>query len=318
MKTQCTTASPGATIVIIPPGIPRLETGRRLAAGLIGGEPERIARGAHPDLIELSPMKGKERIGIEQVREVIRAGQFAPVEGVRKVCLIPHGEALTPEAENALLKVLEEPSRDLSFLILVGEAQDLLPTIRSRGRIVRLPSPSPDELAARLGALGYDERVIPYLIGLLSGEELAPFLENRVDVSAAIEAARAELDGADLKTAASLAVGEAPIPGYEGTIRILTEVDARGPTAAVAAARGIAGFGRAAGLVFLARTTRVLFAAARRRESLFPPHPGIDRLARADVVALAREAEKARRALEGYTSTEAVLLSFFLQRGGEG
>lgn len=323
MEQTALLSAPGSTIVIVPPGIPRIDVGRRLAAQLISGDEEQaklVLRGVHPDLIELAPRKGKERIGIEQVREVIRSGQFAPVEGLRKVCLIPQGEALTPEAENSLLKVLEEPRRELSFVILVGEAQDLLPTIRSRSRLVRLPAPGASELLSRLLELGYPEDVAQFLLGLLSGEEIAPFLNERV----AVEEARARVQGklakAELAGLCSLALSDDPLEAYEAVIALLGTIACRGPVEAVRAARGVSAAGRSGVLRFFERAERTLFTAVRRGNSLLPPHPGLDALLRtlgeASLIELSQRAEEARRTVEGYGPAEGVLLSFFLRFGG--
>ncbi len=323
MEQTALLSTPGSTIVIAPPGISRIDAGRRLAARLISGDEEQtnlVLRGVHPDLIELAPRKGKERIGIEQVREVIRAGQFAPVEGMRKVCLIPQGEALTPEAENALLKVLEEPSRELSFVIIVGEAQDLLPTIRSRSRIVRLPAPQTSATLSRLLELGYPEDAAQFLLGLLAGEEIAPFLNERVAVEEVRTRVHGELENSELDKLCALAGSDDPVEAYEAVIAILGTLARRGPVEAVRAARGISGAGRPGVIRFLERAERSLFAAVRRGNSLFPPHPGLDSLLRTlgedRLIELSHRAEEARRMVEGYGPAEGVLLSFFLEFGG--
>ncbi len=323
MEQTALLSEPGAAIVIVPPGLSRIEVGRRLASRLISGDSHQVQlvhRGVHPDLIELVPKTGKGSIGIEQVREVIRAGQFAPVEGLRKVCLIPHGEALTPEAENALLKVLEEPSRELSFVILVGEAQDLLPTIRSRSRIVRLPAPGTEELVSRLLGLGYPGDTAAYLVGLMSGEELAPLLEKRVDVDGSIAGVRKKIDGSKTEEICALAVGDDPIEAYEAVIALLSRTARHGSMEAVRAARGVSAAGREATVRFFARAERAVFAAVRCGHGLFPPHPGIDALMNTlgdeRLVALAHETEEARRAVEDYSPAEGVLLSYFLKFGG--
>ena len=323
MERTAVLSQPGAAIVIVPAGLSRVEVGRRLASRLISDDPSQVQlvhRGVHPDLIELVPKTGKGSIGIEQVREVIRTGQFAPVEGWRKVCLIPHGEALTPEAENALLKVLEEPSRELSFVILIGEAQDLLPTIRSRSRIVRLPAPGTEELVSRLLGLGYPDETAAYLVGLMAGEELAPLLEERVDVAGSIAAVRERIDRAKTGEICALAVGDDSIEAYEAVIALLSRIARQGAMEAVRAARGVATAGREAVVRFFARAERAVFAAVRCGHGLFPPHPGIDALMNSlgndRLVALARDTEEARRAVEEYSPAEGVLLSYFLRLRG--
>jgi len=320
MESNALVASPGTTIVIAPPGVARVDAGRRLASRLIAdSEAERrlVLRGVHPDLIEVIPPGGKEKIGIDQVRAVIRAGQFAPVQGKRKVCVIPHGEALTPEAENSLLKVLEEPSRELSFVILVGEAQDLLPTIRSRGRIVRLPAPGAATLLAQLRKLGYEEEEANYLLTALSGEELAPFLQERMDVRALRARAHSRAQQAEISELSSLSGADNPIERYEAIVWLLLRIAPADPVSVVRAARGLAEGGRTRLAAFFATVARVTFFALRRGLSVATADPELDRLFNfwglERLLYLSRAAEEARRAVEGYTPGESVTLWFMLE-----
>ena len=92
------------------------------------------------------PEGAGEQIGIDAVRAVadfiVRTPQIAP----RKVAVITNADALNPHAANALLKTLEEPPAD-SYLILVSDSlRDLLPTLRSRCRLVAV-RPPPTALA---------------------------------------------------------------------------------------------------------------------------------------------------------------------------
>jgi DNA polymerase-3 subunit delta' len=101
---------------------------------------------AHPDLRWIVPEGAGEQIGIDAVRAVadfiVRTPQIAP----RKVAVITNADALNPHAANALLKTLEEPPPD-SFLILVSDSlRELLPTLRSRCRL--LPVRPPVDAAA--------------------------------------------------------------------------------------------------------------------------------------------------------------------------
>lgn len=115
-----------------------------LALRLIDREPSAtpVAAIAHPDLRWIVPEGAGEQIGIDAVRAVadfiVRTPQIAP----RKIAVITNADALNPHAANALLKTLEEPPAD-SYLILVSDSlRDLLPTLRSRCRLVAVRPPA--------------------------------------------------------------------------------------------------------------------------------------------------------------------------------
>ena len=93
---------------------------------------QKIVRGVHPDVMFVSVLDEKSRIETDQVRHVIRQSKYRPFEGKKRVIVIVEADKLTFEAQNALLKSLEEPP-DASQFILVAETLDvLLATVRSR------------------------------------------------------------------------------------------------------------------------------------------------------------------------------------------
>ncbi len=92
-----------------------------------------LAADSHPDFIVLQASADKKSIGVEIVREkLIKEAYIRPFSSTKKVFLIENGELLTTEAQNALLKVLEEPPEYVVFLILTTEKNQLLETVRSR------------------------------------------------------------------------------------------------------------------------------------------------------------------------------------------
>ena len=91
----------------------------------------RIARGLHPDVLVLEP-NDKGNIKIDPVREVIERSGYRPFEGRWRVTLIDQADALERSAQNALLKVLEEPPSSSVFLLVTALPDLLLPTVRSR------------------------------------------------------------------------------------------------------------------------------------------------------------------------------------------
>ena len=92
-----------------------------------------IASASPPDCIVLSPPADKKSIGVELVREkIIKEAYVRPFSSNRKVFLIENGELMTQEAQNALLKLLEEPPCYAVFIIMTTAQDQLLETIRSR------------------------------------------------------------------------------------------------------------------------------------------------------------------------------------------
>lgn len=107
----------------------------------------RMRDGTHPDFMTLQPEKNKKFITVEQMRAfVARAGEHT-YEGGRRVLLIEQAERMNPQAQNALLKTLEEPQAENVFLLVCEDPALLLPTIVSRCRVLKL-HPWPDAAVA--------------------------------------------------------------------------------------------------------------------------------------------------------------------------
>lgn len=91
-----------------------------------------ISNNKSPDVFILEPEKEKKSIGIEQVRICVKFLQEKPFELRNKYLIIPQAEKLTREAQNALLKVLEEPPVYADIRLGTKAEQDLLETVISR------------------------------------------------------------------------------------------------------------------------------------------------------------------------------------------
>lgn len=135
----------------------------------------KVAVGAHPDLIRVSPAEGKREINVEQVRTLRSDAYIRPNEARRKVYLIDPADGMNAAAQNALLKVLEEGPAYAAFVLLAGEPGKLLDTVRSRCENLALPPeeeiPDPELLAraeelARLLLTGDELTVAEYLTRL--------------------------------------------------------------------------------------------------------------------------------------------------------
>lgn len=87
---------------------------------------------SHPDFIEVEPGGKSRTIGVDAIHELIAKAAFGPVLSPYKVCLIDKAHTLREEAQNSLLKLLEEPPEYWLFLLVADQVEQLLPTIRSR------------------------------------------------------------------------------------------------------------------------------------------------------------------------------------------
>ena len=110
-----------------------------------GGEPceecqscRQCDAGNHPDVHLLEPLGSRTTISIEQIREEVRPVLMRRTfSGRHKAVLVPQAQRLTPEAQNAMLKTLEEPSGSSVMVLISTSLEPLLPTVRSR--CVRVP-----------------------------------------------------------------------------------------------------------------------------------------------------------------------------------
>lgn len=93
-----------------------------------------VGEGRHPDHFTLSYSEDSQAIKIENVRELIFRANMKPYEAPYKVFVIDPADAMTEDAQNALLKTLEEPAGRTLIVLIPDDAKRLLPTIRSRAQ----------------------------------------------------------------------------------------------------------------------------------------------------------------------------------------
>lgn len=81
---------------------------------------------------DLSEINVADLRGIDTIREIIKQSQYCPLEGERRMWILDEFHKATSDAQNALLKILEEPSAHVYFIICTTDPQKLLSTIRGR------------------------------------------------------------------------------------------------------------------------------------------------------------------------------------------
>ena len=106
------------------------------------------------DIIKYRPSKAS--FGVDDVREIIDEVNKKPFEGDKKVIIIHQGNKLTIQAQNALLKTIEEPPTEVYIIILCESLELILDTIKSRCEIYKLTPLTKDELYKYIAIKGYD------------------------------------------------------------------------------------------------------------------------------------------------------------------
>jgi DNA polymerase-3 subunit delta' len=110
--------------------------------------------GTHTDFLTFAPDGPLRQITIEQMRLLKERAQFKPLHGARRVFLIDHIDRANEQAENSLLKILEEPPEHLILIMAAENPYDLLPTIRSRAVSFHLAPLSNGEMKAFAASRG--------------------------------------------------------------------------------------------------------------------------------------------------------------------
>lgn len=136
-----------------PPGSGRSNLAYAFAAALLGDENDeatlrQVEARTHPDLGVLAT----ERviITIDEVRDLVAASQFSPSVSRFRVMVIEDADRMTERTSNVLLKALEEPPPRTVWILCAPSEADLIPTVRSRVRSVRLRVPSVTDVAELL------------------------------------------------------------------------------------------------------------------------------------------------------------------------
>lgn len=151
-----------AYVLLGPEGVGKRALAERFAAALLGLEVKRLS--AHPDVsflarpVDEKTGEKKRQIPLEQVRAVCDRLALSAVEG-RKVVIIEDADTMTIQAQNALLKTLEEPAGNALIILLAEDQTRLLRTILSRSVPVTLSRVSTAVIETALKDRGFADKV---------------------------------------------------------------------------------------------------------------------------------------------------------------
>ena len=143
-----------AWLITGPPGSGRSNLAFRFAAALISRGQDReavykqVRARTHPDLGVLTTQK--LLIDIKAARDIVTTAHYSPAEGRYRVIVIEDADRMPERTSNVLLKALEEPPERTIWILCAPSEADLLPTIRSRARSLRLVTPSAADVARLL------------------------------------------------------------------------------------------------------------------------------------------------------------------------
>ncbi|MDP1734106.1 MAG: DNA polymerase III subunit delta' [Sulfuritalea sp.] len=182
---------PHAVLLVGPAGVGKAAFSEQLAALLLceSISPELSAcgqcqacrwldAGNHPDFRRVAPdgdeepeegavEKTKKRsaanIKIDQIRELEAFVFVGSHRDGNRVVLITEADAMNPAAANALLKILEEPPPSVYFILVSSKTKSLLPTLRSRCRVIPFGPPEAAAAAAWLAGAGLEKQAARYL-----------------------------------------------------------------------------------------------------------------------------------------------------------
>lgn len=133
-----------AVLIDAPSGSGKATTAGHIASQLLGIDSSSID--THPYVMIIEPEKGS--ISVESIRKIrtFLSLKVPSNQSIARAIIILESETMTTEAQNALLKTLEEPPKDTVLILTSSSSKQLLDTVRSRVRLLKLLAPALSDL----------------------------------------------------------------------------------------------------------------------------------------------------------------------------
>lgn len=157
---------PHAILLVAPEGFGKRAVAELVAASLLDlSGPDALRQNAGFHVVEPE----KTGVTIDAVRQLQHFAKLKAVgQGVQRVAVVEQAHTMSGEAQNAALKLLEEPPQGMVLLLTAATDQAMLPTIRSRVQTVHLHQPSRQAVIAHFTSAGHDQAAVDRA-ALLSG-----------------------------------------------------------------------------------------------------------------------------------------------------
>lgn len=145
----------------------------------------------HPDVMIIEATGKNKTIKIDDIRKVRENAYIVSNEGAGKFYIIKNAEFMTAGAQNSLIKILEEPPKNVTFVLICEFSENLLSTLRSRSHIFKINSDSKNEKSeifslsekiVKESLSGRNDKVLEYISGYNSDrKEFKLLIENIIE-----------------------------------------------------------------------------------------------------------------------------------------
>lgn len=106
---------------------------------------EKLSKDNNIDVFDITIIEKETSIGVEDIRELKKQLFLKPIKSVEKTIIFSKAETMTIQAQNSILKILEEPPNNTNIILLVNSYDQLLPTVVSRCKTINLEEEKKEE-----------------------------------------------------------------------------------------------------------------------------------------------------------------------------